>query len=113
MQDPMLIAAGLVGAAVILATIIYSFGRLKLEQQKTLQMLLEKDESTRAEWSRIMGPSHRAENDFRRGILLLCLGVSLTVLFFFMGGIAWMFGCVPITLGLVYLLFWHRSSGRS
>lgn len=113
MQDSILIASGLIGAAIILASIIYSFGRLKLEQQKTLQLLLEKDESTRAEWVRIMGPAHRAESDFRRGALLLCLGISLTVLFFFIGGIAWMFGFVPITVGLVYLIFWLRNPERS
>lgn len=112
MEESLVAAAGILGAAMVLTMVVYMFGRLKLEQQKTLQKLLDKDEETRADWSRILGHGQRAEADFRRGSMLVVVGAALTVLFFFMGGIGWIFGFVPILLGLVYLFFWKRNADR-
>ena len=113
MHQSILIGAGLISIAIVLAAVVYIFGRLKLEQQKTLQMLLEKDEATRQAWTRLMGPAHRAESDFRRGVLFLGVGGSLTGFLFFVGGIAWILGFLPIIIGLVYLFFWFRNPERS
>ena len=113
MQEPILLGFGLIAIAIVLAMLIYMFGRLKLEQQKTVQMLLEKDPETRAEWAQLLGPRHRAEADFRRGLLLLITGLTLLAFLYYAGGIAWMLSFIPITVGLVYLYFWKRNDGKA
>ena len=48
MDETKIIIAGIIGSAAVLSVVVYLFGRLKIEQQKTLQRLLEKDDSSRA-----------------------------------------------------------------
>ena len=106
-----IIIAGMISVAVILAAVILVFGRLKLEQQRTIQKLLEKDEASRPEWAPVLGSMNRGDNDFRRGVLLLVMGLTIGVFLFFVGGKAWILGSLPVTLGLVYLFFfWTRNA---
>ncbi len=112
MNEATIIIAGIIGSAAVLSVVVYFFGRLKIEQQKTLQRLLEKDDSSRAEWARALGPARRGDNDFRRGVLLVVVGASLGAGLFFVGGNAWIFSLLPVTIGLVYLMFWKVSASQ-
>ena len=112
MDETTIIITGIVGAAAVLSVVVYFFGRLKIEQQRTLQRLLEKDDSSRAEWARALGPARRGDNDFRRGVLLVVVGTSLGTGLFFVGGNAWIFSLLPVTIGLVYLMFWKVNASR-
>ena len=109
MQEPIVIAAVLLSLAIVLATLIVVFGRLKIEQQKTLQKLLEKGESSRRDWDRILAPVSQPVSDFRRGVLLTVVGLALTGFLFLVGGIGWLLGLIPTVIGLVYLLFWRTA----
>ncbi len=110
MDETTISIAGIMCAAAVLSVVVYFFGRLKIEQQKTLQRLLEKDDSSRAEWARALGPARRGDNDFRRGVLLVVVGTSLGTGLFFVGGNAWIFSLLPVTIGLVYLMFWKVNA---
>lgn len=112
MNETTIFIAGIIGAAAVLSVVVYFFGRLKIEQQKTLQGLLEKDDSSRAEWAKALGPARRGDNDFRRGVLLVVVGASLGTGLFFVGGNAWVFSLLPITIGLVYLMFWKVNASQ-
>ena len=79
---------------------------------QTLQRLLEKDDSSRAEWATALGPASRGDNDFRRGVLLVVVGTFLGTGLFFVGGDAWIFSLLPVTIGLVYLMFWKVNASR-
>ncbi|MEM7049306.1 MAG: DUF6249 domain-containing protein [Acidobacteriota bacterium] len=111
-QEYWALLAGLAATAIVLVTFIIVFGRLKIEQQRTLQKLLESGEDAPPELHNLLTPAHRARNDFRRGMLLVTTGLTLSVFMFFVGGIAWIFGIVPVATGLVYLFFWTRNSNR-
>ncbi len=112
MDETKIIIAGIIGSAAVLSVVVYLFGRLKIEQQKTLQRLLEKDDSSRTEWARALGPGRRGDNDFRRGVLLIVIGTSLGTGLFFVGGSAWTFSLLPVTIGLVYLMFWKVNASQ-
>ena len=109
MQDPIILGAIIIGVAVVLATVVLVFGRLKLEQQRTLQLILEKDETTRGEWGRLLAIADRPTHDFRRGVLLIVVGATLTLIMFFLGGIGWLLGLIPVLVGATYLLFWRLA----
>ncbi len=112
MNETTIIIAGIIGSAAVLSVVVYFFGRLKIEQQRTLQRLLEKDDSSRAEWARALGPARRGDNDFRRGVLLVVVGTSLGTGLFFVGGNAWIFSLLPVTIGFVYLMFWKVNASQ-
>ncbi len=112
MDETTIIIAGIIGSAAVLSVVVYFFGRLKIEQQKTLQRLLEKDDSSRAEWARALGPARRGDNDFRRGLLLVVVGTTLGTGLFFVGVNAWVFSLLPVTIGLVYLMFWKVNASQ-
>ncbi|MCJ8270211.1 MAG: hypothetical protein MJK04_12505, partial [Psychrosphaera sp.] len=50
------------------------------------------------------------DRDFRRGILYLFMGIVMTPVLMVMGGIGWIFGSVPVTMGIVYLSFWRLKT---
>ncbi|MEM7353191.1 MAG: hypothetical protein AAF657_20520 [Acidobacteriota bacterium] len=112
MQENAVIIAGMISVAIVIATFIIVFGRLKIEQQKTLRKLLETDDASRLELSKILGPKSQADGDFRRGLLLIVMGFVLTGFLFFFGGIGWILGLMPITVGFIYLFFWTRNADR-
>lgn len=110
-MESMIVAAGILGGSLILAVVIYVVGRLRIEQQRTLQALVERgvagDELLRA--SGVTDPRSR---DLRRGLLLIGVGIAWSAVTFFMGGRAWTLGAFPITVGLVYVAF-RVLDGRS
>ncbi len=113
MHENSLIIAGMISVALVLVAVIYVFGKLKIEQQRTLRKILEKDETALSELPRAFGSLSRADSDFRRGILLIVTGITLGAFFFYIGGKAWIMGFLPLTIGCVYLFFWVRNgAGR-
>ena len=97
------------------ASFTYHRGRRsgRIEQQRTIQKLLEKDDGSRPELAQALGSLRRGDNDLRRGMLLVASGLVWSATTFFIGGNAWIFGGVPVVIGIVYLLFWRMSAARS
>ncbi len=112
MNEAPIIITGLIGVAAVLVAAVIIFGRLKIEHQRTIQKLLEKDDGSRPELAQALGSLRRGDNDLRRGMLLVASGLVWSVTTFFIGGDAWLFGGVPVVIGFVYLLFWRMSAAR-
>lgn len=104
MHQPLVICAGILGLSLILSVAIFVFGRLRIEQQRTLQRLVDRGVSG-DELVRSAGLAERGGRDLRRGLLLIGVGLSWSTVTFFIGGRAWILGVFPVTIGLVYVLF--------
>ena len=96
--------AGILGLSVILSISIYAFARLRIEQERTLQKLIERGLSG-DDLLRSAGLADRGSRDLRRGLLLIAIGLSWSTCTFFVGGNAWTFGAFPVAIGSVYVLF--------
>lgn len=105
MYEAIITAAGILGVSMILSVLVYVNGRLRIEQQRTLQKMLDRGDKVER-LARMDGVGPRADRDRRRGIVLVTIGVLWSLVTFFVGGSAWILGIVPVALGLVYLLFW-------
>jgi hypothetical protein len=105
MHETLLMAAGLLGLALICAATVLALGRVRSEQQRTLQKLIERglagDELLRA--AGILPLRHR---DRRRGLWLIALGLVWAGCTYFIGGPAWRLGLAPVLLGLASLAMW-------
>ena len=102
MSTPVIVA-GLLGFALILSVAIYTFGRLRIEQERSLQKLIDRGLSSE-ELMRSAGIPSRSRRDLRRGVLLIAVGLAWSGFTFFVGGNAWTFGMVPMFLGAVFVL---------
>jgi hypothetical protein len=96
--------AGILGISLILSVGVYVFGRLRIEQERTLHKLIDRGMSGE-ELLRSAGLAGQSSKDLRRGLLLVALGLSWSTVTFFVGGTAWMAGIVPVAIGLTLLLF--------
>ncbi|HLA78625.1 MAG TPA: hypothetical protein VJU18_13685 [Vicinamibacteria bacterium] len=104
MHQPLVVCAGILGLSLILSVAIFVFGRLRIEQQRTLQRLVDRGISG-DELVRSAGLAERGARDLRRGLLLIGIGLSWSTVTFLIGGRAWILGVFPVTIGLVYVLF--------
>ncbi len=111
MNDIVTVAAMLC-ITLFLTTLLILFFRNKMEQQKTLQKLIETSEEPSAVIEKVLQNTNRKMSDLRRGMLLLTVGLTVMLIFFYLGGVAWMFGLLPVVVGLVYLFFWFLN-GRA
>ena len=105
MYDTAIAVAGILGVSLILSVLVHVSGRLRIEQQRTLQKLLDRGGSL-DDLAAVGGFARRADRDLRRGILLVAIGVIWSLVTFFIGGRAWILGVVPVALGLACVLFW-------
>lgn len=105
MQQTLLAIAGILGLSLVLASIVLAFARLKIEQQRTLQRLIDQGVGSQ-QWPALAGLPHPASRDLRRGLLLLATGLSWSVVTYFVGGKGWVLGFIPAALGLACLLLW-------
>ena len=103
-MQPSAMIAGILGISVILSVSIYVFARLRIEQERTVQKLIDRGIQGE-ELLRSAGLTDRGSRDLRRGLLLIALGLSWSLVTFFAGGSAWIAGLFPIFIGLVYVLF--------
>jgi hypothetical protein len=95
--------AGVLGLSLILTAVIYIVGRLKIERERTLQKALERGVALET-LGAIASPS-RSNRDRRRGVLLIAVGLSWSIVTYFIGGRAWLAGMGPIIIGAAYVLF--------
>lgn len=111
MSDPIVIAAGIAGLALVLATTIHAGARLRIEQQRTLQKLLERGDDVDAA-ARLAGIADRGRRDMRRGATLVAIGLAWSAATFVIGGPAWRLGAAPVLLGLVLLALWKLDERK-
>lgn len=111
MQQNLILVAVILGISLILSVFIHVFGKLKIEQQKTLQKLLDQG-PVNDMLAKAIGINSRQEKDFRRGLAFIAIGASWTLVTFFIGGKAWILGFIPVMIGLVYLLLWKFDGTR-
>lgn len=103
-MDSSIAFAGIVGLGLVLSVSIYIFGRLRIEQEKTLQKLIDRGVSGE-DLLRSAGLVERGARDLRRGLLLIAVGLSWSTVTSLMGGDAWKLGGFPAMIGLTYVLF--------
>lgn len=111
MNDPMVTAAALLGLALILAAAVHGVARLRVEQQRTLQKLVERGLSG-DELLRGAGLSPAPDRDRRRGLWLIALGLVWSATTYGIGGPAWRLGLAPVLLGLACLALWKLDERR-
>lgn len=111
MTPSSVLIAVILGVSLILAVAVHVFGRLRIEQQRTLQKLIDQGVAGN-DLARIAGVAAPADRDRRRGVLLVAIGLGWTVVTFFIGGKAWLLGWVPVALGVAYLLLWKFDERR-
>lgn len=111
MYDTVIAAAGILGVSLILAVAVHVSGRLRIEQQRTLQKLLDRGGNIESLVG-VEGFARRADRDLRRGVLLLMIGLVWSLVTYFIGGRAFILGAAPVVLGLVYLMFWKLDARR-
>lgn len=104
METPIAVA-GILGIAAILSVSIYVYTRLRIEQERTVQKLIDKGVSADALY-RTAGLAARGNRDLRRGLLLAGLGIAWSAVTVNIGGSAWMMGGVPMVIGSVFVVFW-------
>lgn len=110
-MQPSTVLGTILGLSAILSVCIYAFARIRIEQERTLQKLIDRGLSG-DELVRAAGIASRHDRDLRRGLLLVGVGLSWSAVTFLQGGKAWMLGIVPVTIGLVYVLL-RMLNGRS
>ena len=111
MTDTTLAAAALLGLAIILATAVHAVARLRMEQQRTLQKLVERGLSG-DELLRGAGLLPAADRDRRRGLWLIALGLAWALGTVWIGGPAWRLGLAPVVMGLACLVLWKLDERR-
>ncbi len=109
MYETAIAVAGILGVSLILSVLVYVSGRVRIEQQRTLQKVLDRGGNI-DHLDSVDGFGRRADRDRRRGIVLVSIGVLWSLVTFFIGGSAWILGVIPVALGLVYVLFWKLDA---
>lgn len=112
METNLIFAAVILGTALVVAVLLYVAGKVKIEQQKTLRKLLERGESTH-ELIKALSTGGSVKIDTRRGVLFVALGLSWSASTVFIGGAGWIFGLLPFSVGLAFLLLGKLNERKS
>ncbi len=112
MEETQIIITSIICGTVLLSVLLLVLWRLKSQKQETLQKLIDQDKIDPEQLIRMLSPPERYGRDFRRGLLLVGIGVTLGAAFWFMGGTAWMLSLIPIAVGAIYLLLWRLNAPR-
>ena len=98
----------------IIIAVLFFINRTKIAKQKTLQSLVETGKEITPELLESLGLKVKKlpQDDFRKGVLLFVTGMILTLILKMIGGIIWIFGIVPIIIGLVYIVFSRLNSAK-
>ncbi len=109
----MQLTAGVCITLIIIA-VLFFINRSKIAKQRTIQSLVETGKDITPELLESLGLKVKKlpQNDFRKGVLLFVTGMILTLIFKMMGGFAWVFGILPIILGIVYIVFSRLNSAK-
>jgi len=107
------ITAGVCVTLIIIA-VLFFINRTKIAKQKTLQSLVETGKEITPELLESLGLKVKKlpQDDFRKGTLLFVTGMILTLILKMIGGLAWIFGLLPIIIGLVYIVFSRLNSAK-
>jgi len=107
------ITAGVCVTLIIIA-VLFFINRTKIAKQRTLQSLVETGKEITPELLESLGLKVKKlpQDDFRKGVLLFVTGMMLTLILKIIGGIIWIFGIVPIIIGLVYIVFSRLNSAK-
>jgi len=107
------ITAGVCVTLIIIA-VLFFINRTKIAKQKTLQSLVETGKEITPELLESLGLKVKKlpQDDFRKGVLLFVTGMILTLILKMIGGVIWIFGIVPIIIGLVYIVFSRLNSAK-
>jgi hypothetical protein len=107
------ITAGVCVTLIIIA-VLFFINRAKVAKQRTIQALVETGKDITPELLESLGLKVKRlpENDFRKGVLLFVTGAVLTLVFKMIGGVIWVFGLLPIILGIVYVVFSRLNSAK-
>jgi hypothetical protein len=107
------LTAAICGTLIVIA-VLFFINRAKVAKQETLQKLVESGKEITPELleSLDLVMKKQPQNDFRKGMLLFVTGTALTLTFIPIGGIAWIFGFLPIIVGLVYLAFSRLKAAK-
>jgi len=100
----------LMPALVIVAVLIYRFRRQRLILE-AIQRMTDKGNTITPELLQILSNQDllggRGASPLRRAILLIAAGVSLVIVLLAEGdGPMWVFGAIPLLLGVAYLAIW-------
>lgn len=100
------ITAG-VCVTLIIISVLFFINRTKISKQKTIQALVETGKDITPELLDSLGleVKKQPQNDFRKGVLLSITGIVVTLILKAIGGFAWIFGLLPIIIGIVYIVF--------
>lgn len=107
------ITAGVCVTLIIIA-VLFFINRTKVAKQRTIQSLVETGKDITPELLESLGLKVKKlpQDDFRKGVLLFVTGMVLTLILKMIGGIIWIFGIVPIILGIVYIVFSRLNSAK-
>ena len=96
---------------IMVLTLMITRHKQKMAKYKVMTELLDKQTEVNAETLKLIGLESLSQDelDFRKGIVFLVVGVITTVILFFLGGIGWKLGGLPITIGVIYLFFSWRA----
>jgi len=98
----------------IIICVLFFINRAKIAKQRTIQSLVETGKDITPELLQSLGLKVKKlpQNDFRKGVLLFVTGMVLTLILKMIGGIVWIFGILPIILGIVYIVFSRLNSAK-
>jgi len=94
-------------ATLIIISVLFFINRTKISKQNTIQKLIEtgKDITPELLESLDLKVKQQPQNDFRKGVLLFITGIILTFILKIIGGFIWIFGLLPVIIGIVYIVF--------
>ncbi|MGC4084090.1 MAG: hypothetical protein QM736_18770 [Vicinamibacterales bacterium] len=98
-----IVAAGMLGLALVLSVSVHAYARLRIERERTLQRLIEHGANA-DELVRAAGLRTPRRADLRRGLLLVGVGLAWAGVTFVIGGPAWKLGGAPLVIGIVYVV---------
>ena len=103
-QETMIIAVVCICVTALIIAVMYFNSKHKIESHRTLQRVLESNAELTPEIRQLISKRPQNETDRRRGIFLMCISVVTAVILFFIGGNAWLVGCLPFAIGCIYFI---------
>ena len=103
MHETIIIAVVCVCVTALIIALMYFKSKQKIETHRTLQRVLDSDSEITPEIQSLIARQPQSDIDHRRGVFLITLSIASSLVLFFIGGMAWMFGLIPLVIGLIYL----------
>ncbi len=104
MDHEIIIIVACICVTVLVVAAMYIRSVSQNESQRTLQKVLDSNTELTPELLALVQVHKQDKSDIRRGIFLVVASITSGSVLFFAGGIAWMFACIPLVVGLTYLV---------